>query len=264
VLIHLVREFHLGNANLIVVSLLSGTILCLTKQKLVLSGLFFSLAILFKPYLIILGLPLFLHKKYKLLFISLVFLLSSFILVAIYSGFFQAIQLHQDWLKAMINHGEYLQSTNTILFILSQLGLKYFHQSQQFYLITFLVLVYLAVFMKWIKPHLNSSNEDTYLMISFFGWLALIPNLLITDTEHFLYSLPIILFLINYLFNFNDKLLLSLFVLFIFIFNLNSSDLLGNELSLQYENYGLLGLSNLCLISLLIYISSGINKIIVK
>lgn len=261
VLVHLVREFHLGNVNLIIVSFLSSAILCLTQQKNGLSALFFSLAILFKPYLIILGLPLFLHKKYKVLLLSIIFILMSFIFVVFYAGFSEAIQLHQDWLKAMLNHGEYLQSSNTILSILFQFGLKYFHQSQQFYLIAFLLLAYLFVYIKWIKPQINHRTNDPYLIVGFFGWLALIPNLLITDSEHFLYSLPIILFLINYLFNYRNPFLLSLFIFFVLIFDLNSSDILGHKLSLHYENYGLLGLSNLCLISLLIIMSSRIHKL---
>ena len=87
-------------------------------------------------------------------------------------------------------------------------------------------------------------------MMGYFGMLAIIPNLVITDTEHFLYLLPLVVWMVSYFFVVRNYGLLAVFILLILTYGTNSSDLLGSKLSGQVSDWGLLGLSNLLLIVL--------------
>jgi hypothetical protein len=84
--------------------------------------------------------------------------------------------------------------------------------------------------------------------------LAIIPNLVITDTEHFLYLLPLVVWMVSYFFVVRNYGLLAVFILLILAYGANSSDLLGSGLSARVSDWGLLGLSNLLLIVLAFYL----------
>lgn len=91
-------------------------------------------------------------------------------------------------------------------------------------------------------------------MIGIFLLTAIIPNLVITDTEHFLLSLPLIVLLICFLYTKKNRLLTAGFVVLIFFYGGNSSDLIGKKLATQFDQLGVLGLSNLLLIAAVVFL----------
>jgi hypothetical protein len=90
---------------------------------------------------------------------------------------------------------------------------------------------------------------------------ALLPNILITDTEHFLYSTPIILFTIYYLYTNNNSKYTFIFIIFSIFYGINSPDILGRNLSGKFEEFGILGLANLGLIITFLLIQRNQKKV---
>jgi hypothetical protein len=85
--------------------------------------------------------------------------------------------------------------------------------------------------------------------------LALIPNLMVTDFEHFMFSAPLIAFMLMYLYSQKDKvLLLVLTVLSFLLYGGNLREVVGTSVSSWMTGHGMLGLGNLVIISLSVYI----------
>ncbi|MBK5286338.1 MAG: hypothetical protein JJE25_13135 [Bacteroidia bacterium] len=164
----------------------------------------------------------------------------------------------------MLEHGNYLESSHTI----NSLIQKYFHFTLPEYS-PFIIIVTLSVLfmiflgikrkqmLKGADP--EKANEQLFI-ISYFISVALIPNLVITDTEHFLLSLPLIMTLLYYVAFAKNYLALGAFIVLIFFFGGNSTDLLGKSLSGKFDELGLLGISNLIIISIAVYLFSFSNK----
>ena len=246
---HLMRELHLGNVNMAIVCLLSAFIFFDQSQRPVLAGLCFAFAILIKPYLLVLAVPVLLHRRIKTLVWSAVWGIVAVLLFTVLYGFQQSVLLHKDWLHAMMAHNIYLQSNHTIAAITNYFGIHILQQSHQLYLLAALLCAYCAYFMLKVK----SDNYKAYHN-AFFVLLALLPNILITDTEHFLFALPIIYFILEKLFIVANPYLTGVFTIIVFCYGANSSDLLGNQLSDKFEAIGLLGIANMMLVILFLYI----------
>ncbi|MEZ5084107.1 MAG: glycosyltransferase 87 family protein [Bacteroidales bacterium] len=255
-ILHLVRELHLGNINMILLFLLCLSLYFVLHSKPVLSGLLLGLVILAKPYFIICLLPVLVNKRYKEIFFSVVsvslFVLSSIII----SGLSNGITLYQEWISAMMDHSVYLISNHTVFALINTyFGITINPRFAPFLLILLAIIisVYFWTITNNMKDNYKSSiNYQGALIVNFFLIIALIPSILITDTEHFLFSLPLIAII---LFHLKKEAIwpVVFFVLLILIYEGNSSDLLGNVLSGKVEEYGVLGISNLIIIMTTIY-----------
>ena len=81
--------------------------------------------------------------------------------------------------------------------------------------------------------------------------IAIVPNLVITDTNHFLFCIPIIFILINHLFSKPSNVFLKIIsILFLFLFGAKATGIIGNDLADVYLLNGMLGISNLAIILL--------------
>ena len=103
-------------------------------------------------------------------------------------------------------------------------------------------------------------NANKNFIFEWFLILALIPNLVKTDSEHFLSSLPILIFIIYYIASKRKYWLIPLIVILIFFYGGNSYDLLGRDLSLKFVSMGLLGLSNILIIFLSLFLYLDFRK----
>ena len=258
ILIHLVRDLHLGNINMILVFLLTLSIQYLIENKYVKFGIIIAFIIITKPYFIVFVLPLLLHKKYKeILSIGAVGALSV-VLSLILIGFSKGIDLYFDWFAAMLDHSSYLKSNNTIFYILNRytgisIGTEF----------SFLLLGIIAVITSlyfWRIIRINNKNEvlsheertnrkNIALIIHLFVLIAFIPNVFITDTEHFLFSLPLISILIQYFSIPKRFVWIPLIAFMIFLYGGNSTDMMGDYLNENYKIMGLLGIGNLMIIT---------------
>ncbi|MBK5284982.1 MAG: DUF2029 domain-containing protein, partial [Bacteroidia bacterium] len=100
--VHLVRELHLGNVNIIVLLLVSSALRSILKSQFNFSGIFIALAIIIKPYFFFLLFPLIVFKKWRTIFslsISLSFFMLTTILIFGFSG---SYHLHYEWFRSML------------------------------------------------------------------------------------------------------------------------------------------------------------------
>lgn len=260
---HLFREIHLGNLNMILVMLLSLGIQQILNEKKILPGFFIALAIFIKPYLIILAIPLFFHKKFGFLMSLSAWLGILLISPITYLGFDKFILMNKHWIHEIFQHGAYLYSNHTFTSLIRQYVTEALNDHSHLYFLISFIFIYTLIYFTLLKKHSVKSekNNHTILVFSYFILLALVPNILITDTEHFLYSTPIILFSIYTLESIQNTKLKIAYVVFSILYGINSPDILGKFLSGKFEDFGILGLSNLGLIVVFILLQRKQNSI---
>lgn len=247
---HLFREIHLGNLNMILVMLICLGIQQILNEKRILPGFFIALAIFIKPYLIILAIPLLFHKKFGFL-MSLGAWLGILLIAPItYLGFDKFILMNKHWIHEIFQHGAYLYSNHTFTSLIRHYVTETLNDHSHLYFLISFIFIYTLIYFTLLKKHSVKSekNNHTLLVFSYFILLALLPNILITDTEHFLYSTPIILFSIYSLESIQNTKLKIAFVVFSILYGINSPDILGKFLSGKFEDLGILGVANLGLI----------------
>lgn len=249
ILDHLFRELHLGNVNMILVLILLSSLWQLLKHRDLAAGLLFALACLFKPYFILLALPLLLNKKWKMIMVSALGGIALFGMMMLICGVTKTLDLHRDWLTSMSLHSDQLGSNHTLLSLMN----RYLHieisSAFQFLPLLMLAGAY-SLFVLWRRmiDIREKSRNESQTIFSFFVLLAIIPNLLITDTEHFLFSLPLIVWCMHRLFILRNKQLTALYSIIIIVYATASSDLYGTAVAGILEHAGLLGLANIALI----------------
>jgi hypothetical protein len=85
--------------------------------------------------------------------------------------------------------------------------------------------------------------------------VALIPNLTITDSEHFLFSVPLLAWVINFLFIRKPGYLLTwLIVIILSLYGGNLREVIGIATSRWMTATGILGLGNILLIGIGVYL----------
>jgi hypothetical protein len=256
---HLFRELHMGNVNMFVVLLLSMGLLFTLKNKYILAGIGVGVAIMIKPYFLLLLLPMFLYKKIKAILSIVAVLICAVIIPLIALGFSEGISLHQQWIASMIQHNAYITSNQNIQSIIAYYSNSTVSNSVQYYVMLMIVMAYVGFFYyshrlgkKW---ELSEKVDRTSFIIGYFIMFAIIPNILLTDTEHFIFSLPLILFLLNYLAVSKNYVAIGGFVVLIFLFSCNSPDIVGSDLFNKFDRMGLIGISNLVLIGSSLYLA---------
>jgi len=257
--VHLQRELHLGNVNVLLLAILLFSIKEIIENKIVLPAILIGIAILFKPHFLILFPLLFLKKEYKILFIAFITIICGLFIPAIFLGFNHDIVLHSQWIETMKTHNvSIIDAEQTIYFLLNHYFLRYItNDTSIIYVIAGLMIASLFLFIKQRKRNKEFSDQD--FLLNSFLLLALIPSITLTDTEHFILSMPMIMYLIYFIRTNKVKpLFLIFFVTGILFYGGNIHDLLGSTLSQWVLFHGILGMGNLILISLLVY--SQINS----
>jgi hypothetical protein len=256
VVVHVAREMHLGNVNIVLVLLVTVGLKWLLQSRDVSAGVLIGLAILIKPYFLLLLLPLLFHGRNRVLLSVAATGLASLLIPTLFLGISKSLDLHREWMAAMRDHSSYLSSPNTILSLIRTYLAPQAPDAIQYGIIAAVCALYALLFLIHRRSeHWGSERrEKSLLIMGYFGLLAIIPNLVITDTEHFLYLIPFVVFLVSYFFQVRNDGLLGVFVLLILVYGANSSDLLGRDLSARVSDGGLLGLGNLALIILAFYL----------
>lgn len=264
---HLYRELYLGNTNLLLLLASLAVFNLLTKGKNKAAGMLLALIILAKPHFIILLPLLFLRRRYTTLIVMSGSLLLGLLIPAIFVGWNWNAELLWKWVEVMVYHNDYqIISANTV----SQLSyhfLSYIPGIEngiiyQLSVIAIAGLFFLLFVAGNMRSNRKYSAEGTgYLnfAIEYFILVALIPSLLITDTQHFLLSIPLIALIIGYLFR-GRNILLTIVACLAFILYVGTwGDLLG-PWSGYIENSGSLGIGNLLIISIGIIIFYRFKK----
>ncbi len=245
IVVLLSREFHLGNINLwLVVGVLLATEALLDGNEGG-AGLLFGLLWLTKPYLAFMAVPLVIAFRWKTLWNAWITIAIGLLLPMLFVGPHRWLHLHRAWVEAMAAHGGYLTSPDTF----NSLAEGYFdtdvpHQ-HPLWVIAVAGIAFTTICW-WHRK--RSGNVDRSLILQLWIAFALVPHLVITDQEHFLFGLPLIAYTLAGLFHRWRPLALLLFIAAMFLFATRSSDLWGSELESQWASAGALGLGNLLLI----------------
>jgi len=259
VLLHFVRDLHLGNTNTILILLMILAIKLTLESKEIAAGILLAIVIMTKPYFIILGLIFLLFKKYKL--IASIAATGTILTLStgIFIGFQDSYLMHIEWFKAMLMHSDYLTSSYTLFYFADYyLGIKIPISYSFPFLIIIASIISILFYLKSQKETTIEKNKT--LIISYFILIGIIPNILITDVEHFLFSLPLISIVILYLKDQKNHIYNIIFFLIIFMYGGNSSDLVGNELSNDIKYWGFVGIGNLLIIGAAISVYLNKNK----
>ena len=255
---HLFRELHLGNVNVILLMLMCFSLLSILRSRFLLAGILLAIVIMTKPFFILLLMPLVLRKNFRTILSFGVSLLLLMFLPAIFTGFQKDIALHKDWLHTMIEHNSSFPSSNTMESLVKVYVNPDLSASFQFYVMIAACIFYLIFFL--INQSLERKGEKQTkpdskgLIMEWFLLIAITPLLFKTDTQHFLLSLPLILILLCYLSVVKNYFLSACFILLIFFYGGNSSDLVGKAFSTRLDDLGILGISNTLIIGWAIFI----------
>ncbi len=257
---HLERELHLGNVNLFLLILAIACYMNLAKRPWV-AGLVYAVILLFKPHFLILF-PYFVWKgQWKVLAGTLAGVAIGILLPSLFVGLEHNFALHQQWLGAMKAHNVSLtESANTIYGIFTHFIL----QVSQSNVLIIGSLFLIALGFLWLMRYNKLSGGKGHIwFIEFFILLALIPNLTHTDTEHFMWSMPLVAFNLFMIVNeqFRGKWIVAIGMFLAFIpYTLNSPDIVGKQIRFLFDEGGLLGIANLMIILLAIYIHLNIRN----
>jgi hypothetical protein len=263
--VHLQREIHLGNLNMILLfSLLISFKLMVTNRK-IFAGILLAIIICFKPHFFILLPLLIIRKEWKVLS-SLTLSACFFIfLPSILVGWQQNFTLLIDWKNTILKHNASVESNEQtfqyMLFHFLKIPYSIFTWAVP---VAVIAISFLILCMQHFKT--EKQNENFRIMnfaSEYFILIAIIPNLVLTDTEHFLLAMPILfgLLLLLNLYE-NKRWFLIGSIIFLVLFGAKATGLIGNDLADFYLQNSLLGISNFVLI--ILFVIKAHNKSIIK
>lgn len=185
----------------------------------------------------------------------------GFLIPALFVGFTKDLSLFSEWINTIITHNNYFfDQRDTIHIIFYNSFVKYFVAEPGIgYIATMIATIALLilVFVLWNLKNESLSNDQTLQKINFtFEFLlliALIPSLVLTDTEHFMFSIPLVVFILIYLFTSRNLALIIASSIAFFFYLGHLGDLLGNA-SDVITKLGGLGVGNLLIIGIALYI----------
>jgi hypothetical protein len=225
-----------------------------------LGGGLLGLVLLFKPHFLLLLPYLIWKKRINALLGAFSAITLGLLMPSIIWGWERNTALVKQWLTAMSEHNVSLQtSPNTIYGLINHSFMN--GQAGNWLVIAVLIAVCCAVAFLIIRnDKRNETRWSNQLRFSeYFLLVALVPNLVHTDTEHFMWVWPMLALAIQYARDSpRSKRLVSLVLLALaFIpFALNSPDIVGTHLQRIFDEGGL-GLANLLILSVALYAASS-------
>ncbi len=246
IVVLLARELHLGNVNLWLVLLVIIATEALLEGNQTFAGILFGALWLTKPYLMLIAIPLAARMRWRALSFAAATVLVGITIPFIALGPRSAFLLNMQWIEAMREHSTYLISPDTLVSMLHR------SRSPAPPWLGLLFIAAVAAFLAWwsgrrspaSSPQASAMNEAVGIWAAF----ALVPNLVITDQEHFLFALPLIVFMLAHLFTKWDPLVLVLFLVGVALYSLRSTDLWGSAIENRIAGMGALGIGNLMLV----------------
>ena len=252
-------ELHLGNLNIILLLIMVLTLISILKEKYLVSGFLLALGVLLKLHFLLLLPVLFLRKKYLTLFYFTLTVIAGFIFPAIFVGFSKNIEMHQDWITSMLAHNRALTNGLDTLYSMVYRSLSMFVSFKPGALFSAVIffIVYACCCLLVLKNIISEKKKKTTLdatnnfVFEYFFLLALIPNLTVTDFEHFMFSLPLIAFIVMYLLN-NSKQywVLGISIISFLLYGGNLRDIIGAHASSWMTLHGILGIGNLMIVGI--------------
>ena len=259
------REVRMGNVNNLLLLLICLSFVYTGKQKTLVNGLFWGAAIAFKPYIIIVLLPVFMRKKFKLLLSTMIWGFALAVVPVLLAGLEKGLEYYRNWYAAMHEHSDYIISSFTIDALMHKYLIAGAEYNLTWHIILFVVFGYIAIklFGMYYSKNLpgNEASSEKACLLESFSLLALIPNLVNTDSQQLLYSIPLVAFLTWYMLEKRKLYLLFPYILLFFFFSVNQPDILGRNISGNLYHMGIAGICNLLIIALSWVIFLGEKKL---
>ena len=247
---HFSRELLLGNVNWLLLVLLLFAFFRMERQPY-LSGVLFAFALAFKPHFAVLIPWFLLRQQFAVLIAAASTLLVLFFLPAAGWGMTHNLDLLHEWLDAMRAHNQALaDSPNTLYGVPS----RWFGIEGRWLVLVTLAIVAVAlgvwILMNWYRESLGRLKPRHNLFLEYALILAIIPNLVHTDTEHFMWTFPLIALFFMLLPAIATRwkwLLGAVWLVCVIPYTLATPDLWGADGSRWLEQSGVLGWANVVL-----------------
>lgn len=271
---HIYTELHLGNINTLLLLIFISSLYLLLSGKEVFAGILMAIGILIKPHFVVFLALIIFRKKIKCATVSIASIVAALLLPSIFIGINENILILQQWVHVMISHNNSLISGQDTIYSWLYISIVQFifpeviSSDKLFFLIVIFIIAtsFLAMLIFHVKKESVSANTEELktrnFIFEYFLLLAIIPSITKTDSEHFLLSIPIISFLISFLFRMKGNMYEKIAIIFaLFLFGMNIRELMGRSFSSWLTVNGILGLANILIILLCVIIYSRWNKL---
>jgi hypothetical protein len=255
---HFERQLHLGNVN---VFLLIGSFfvyLFAERNRPLYGGLILGFLMLFQPYFVILIPYLLYRKKGMLVFSGAMTFAVALVIPAFFKGLEGNLALIHSWIDVLRAPSIHLSKAPNTLYgiyttwILNPLGLEAGRG-----LILGGILVVVSILVLLIRKLKKTSEHNLNMFVEFFTIIAFIPHLVNTDTEQFMWTWPLLtvmFLLLQQTPKEKRSTYIGLLSIAFIPLVLNSPDIVGRKLMLLFDEGGVLGLANLILIAITLYL----------
>ncbi len=247
IVVLLARELHLGNINVGLILLAAAGVERLLAGERRAAGGLWGVVWLVKPYLLLMIVPLVVRREWRVLRAAVVSMVVGLTLPLLLQGPATGWALTRAWVSSMQYHTQVMFSPDHFTAMLHTItGVP----ATPWLEAGFIVLAGLALTgLTWWNKRQERREGSTVADRAFELWLAmaLVPNLVITDQQHFMFSLPLLLFILAYLFTHHDRHVLVGLLLAMALYATRSSDLWGRDLEVRLVGWGVLGMGNFLL-----------------
>jgi hypothetical protein len=194
------------------------------------------------------------------------------ILPALFVGWSANGMLHREWLDQMARHnsaliylgGSAYENVNTVYSLLHRAVLGKLGapggNGEALVVLAFIAAAIGALVLRDLRTHPTGPRRTRALVFHFLLLLALVPSLTLTDSEHFILALPLVLFVAIQLKAAASRWALLAAIPAFLLYGGNWEDALG-PLSERMIHFGVLGMGNLLVIALavVLYLRSDLS-----
>lgn len=265
--VHLHRELHLGNINMLLLALLLLAIERMLKGKAVLAGVLFGSAMVAKPHFVVLLPLLLLRQRWTEIGMAMLTIVAGLLLPLLFLGASENWALHTAWVDQMARHnatlihhgGDAFESVNTVYSFVHRAFLQHLgatgSATEAYIMLALIALAYGGFVLYNIRQErVRGIRTPSAFPMELLLLIALVPSITLTDTEHFLLSMPLVLWSIHHLVpQTRPRWLVLAAVPVLFAYGGNWEDALG-PLSDRYIHFGVLGIGNIGLLLLSVYL----------
>jgi len=249
---HLERELHLGNINLFLLILLFEVYRLLIRKKDWQAGALYGLILLFKPHFLLLLPYLLWKRKLRAAVATLLSVIIGLLLPAVGVGWNENLRLLQFWGFTIGDHNVALQhSPNTFYGLINHAFLGGVAGPILIVVVLALVAAGIAGWLIYNDRRHGKTLSTDIRYEEYFLLIGLVPNLVHTDTEHFMWVWPMLALAacaaLNTKANYRVVIICLLALAFI-PFAVNSPDIVGKHWQLLFDEGGL-GVANVLILA---------------
>jgi hypothetical protein len=265
VLVHIHREWHLGQVNMLLLMIYLFMLHLYSKKYQASFSILLSASIFIKPFGLIFLPYLLLKKQFKIVLYSFIFcIVLALSPMLFYPSFYQLSHLYVSWwnelaIELSAKQNLLTDSNHTIFSVLARFTPLKFILVNSLAQKIYQLVVLLGLGFAFLQFSAKQRQHDAVLK-EFSFLIALIPLLAFTSENAFIFELPVILFLI-YSFNTLTTSQRVLVVIGCTLIGANVYDLLGSELSTYLISISVYTFGSLILLGVLFFNS---KKAIIK